>query len=302
MTAHVLDGRATAAAMKKDLAERVARLAEHGIVPGLGTVLVGGDPGSRSYVAGKHRDCSQVGVASIRRDLPETTTEEELLSVVDELNDDPDCTGYIVQLPLPAHIDTQRVLERIDPAKDADGLHPVNLGRLVASVSGELESPLPCTPAGCVELLRHHGIDLAGRRVLVIGRGVTIGRPAGLVLTRKDVNATVILAHTGTADLRGEIRAADVIIAAAGSAHMVRKADVKPGAIVLDVGVSQGLDDDGRARIVGDVEPAVADVASWVSPNPGGVGPMTRVMLVANVVEAAERLAAGRAAVSAVMP
>lgn len=302
MTAQVLDGRATAAAMKKDLADRVARLTEHGIVPGLGTVLVGDDPGSRSYVAGKHRDCSQVGVASIRRDLPETVTEEELLSVLDELNEDPACTGYIVQLPLPAHIDTQRVLERIDPAKDADGLHPVNLGRLVASVSGELESPLPCTPAGCVELLRHHGIDLAGRRVLVIGRGVTIGRPAGLVLTRKDVNATVVLAHTGTADLKAEIRASDVIIAAAGSAHMVRQEDVKPGAIVLDVGVSQERGADGRTRIVGDVEPAVAEVASWVSPNPGGVGPMTRVMLVANVVKAAERQTAGRIRMPALMP
>ncbi|MDI3330736.1 MAG: bifunctional methylenetetrahydrofolate dehydrogenase/methenyltetrahydrofolate cyclohydrolase [Micrococcus sp.] len=302
MTAQVLDGRATAAAIKKDLAERVARLAEHGIVPGLGTVLVGDDPGSRSYVAGKHRDCAQVGVASIRRDLPETITEEQLLSVLDELNEDPACTGYIVQLPLPAHIDTQRVLERIDPAKDADGLHPVNLGRLVASVAGELESPLPCTPAGCVELLRHHGIDLAGRRVLVIGRGVTIGRPAGLVLTRKDVNATVTLAHTGTADLREEIARADVIIAAAGAPHMVRKEEVKPGAIVLDVGVSQETGDDGRTRIVGDVEPAVADVASWVSPNPGGVGPMTRVMLVANVVGAAERQAAGTVRVPAVMP
>ncbi|MGD6978573.1 MULTISPECIES: bifunctional methylenetetrahydrofolate dehydrogenase/methenyltetrahydrofolate cyclohydrolase [Citricoccus] len=302
MTARVLDGRATAAAMKTDLAERVARLAEQGVVPGLGTVLVGEDPGSRSYVAGKHRDCAQVGVASIRRDLPETITEEQLLAVLDELNDDPDCTGYIVQLPLPAHIDTQRVLERIDPAKDADGLHPVNLGRLVASVSGQLESPLPCTPAGCVQLLRHHGIDLAGQRVLVIGRGVTIGRPAGLVLTRKDVNATVVLAHTGTTDLKAEIRAADIIIAAAGSAHMVRKADVKPGAIVLDVGVSQEKDQDGRTRIVGDVEPAVADVASWISPNPGGVGPMTRVMLVANVIEAAERQAAHRVPATAARP
>lgn len=295
MTAHVLDGRAAAAALKTDLAARVVRLAEDGIVPGLGTVLVGDDPGSRSYVAGKHRDCAQVGVASLRRDLPGTVTEDELLGVLDELNEDPACTGYIVQLPLPAHIDTQRVLERIDPAKDADGLHPINLGRLVASVSGALDSPLPCTPAGCVQLLRHHGIDLAGQRVLVIGRGVTIGRPAGLVLTRREVNATVVLAHTGTADLRAEIRAADVIIAAAGSARMVRAADVKPGAVVLDVGVSQETGDDGRTRIVGDVEPAVADVASWISPNPGGVGPMTRVMLVANVVEAAERQAASRA-------
>jgi methylenetetrahydrofolate dehydrogenase (NADP+)/methenyltetrahydrofolate cyclohydrolase len=298
MTAQTLDGRATAATIKKDLADRVTALAEHGIVPGLGTVLVGDDPGSRSYVAGKHRDCAQVGVASIQRELPVTVTEDELLSVLDELNQDPACTGYIVQLPLPAHIDTQRVLERIDPAKDADGLHPMNLGRLVASVSGALDSPLPCTPAGCVELLRHHGIDLAGRRVLVIGRGVTIGRPAGLVLTRKNVNATVTLAHTGTTDLQAEIRAADVIIAAAGAPHMVQKKDVKPGAIVLDVGVSQQIGDDGRTRTVGDVDPAVADTASWLSPNPGGVGPMTRVMLVANVVKAAERQAADRVRVA----
>lgn len=286
-----LDGKATAAAIKKDLAQRVSVLAEQGIVPGLGTVLVGEDPGSKSYVAGKHRDCAEVGIASIQRELPDTVSQEELLAVLDELNQDPACTGYIVQLPLPKHIDTQRVLEAIDPDKDADGLHPMNLGRLVSSVSGDLDSPLPCTPKGCVELLRHYGIELAGKHVLVIGRGVTIGRPAGLVLTRKDVNATVTLAHTGTADLHAELARVDVVIAAAGVAHMVTKEHVKPGVIVLDVGVSRVIGEDGKSRIVGDVDPAVAEVASWMAPNPGGVGPMTRVMLVANVVEAAERQA-----------
>ncbi|NUL48141.1 bifunctional methylenetetrahydrofolate dehydrogenase/methenyltetrahydrofolate cyclohydrolase [Cellulosimicrobium funkei] len=294
MTAQKLDGRATAAALKKDLAGRVAALKEHGVVPGLGTVLVGEDPGSQSYVAGKHRDCAEVGITSIRRDLPDTTTEDELLAVLAELNANDECTGYIVQLPLPEHIDTDRVLEAIDPDKDADGLHPMNLGRLVASVGGELDSPLPCTPKGCVDLLKHYGIELAGKVVLVIGRGVTIGRPAGLVLTRRDVNATVVLAHTGTRDLKAELARADVIIAAAGVAHMVGPDDVKEGVIVLDVGVSRVEGEDGKARITGDVDPAVAEKASWMAPNPGGVGPMTRVELLANVVEAAERAVAAR--------
>ena len=294
MTAQKLDGRATAAALKKDLAGRVAALKEQGVVPGLGTVLVGEDPGSQSYVAGKHRDCAEVGITSIRRDLPDTTTEEELLEVLAELNAHDECTGYIVQLPLPKHIDTDRVLEAIDPGKDADGLHPMNLGRLVASVGGELDSPLPCTPKGCVDLLKHYGIELAGKVVLVIGRGVTIGRPAGLVLTRRDVNATVVLAHTGTKDLKAELARADVIIAAAGVAHMVKPEDVKEGVIVLDVGVSRVEGEDGKARITGDVDPAVAEKASWMAPNPGGVGPMTRVELLANVVEAAERAVAAR--------
>ncbi|WMY79564.1 bifunctional methylenetetrahydrofolate dehydrogenase/methenyltetrahydrofolate cyclohydrolase [Citricoccus sp. I39-566] len=294
MTAQKLDGRSTAAALKKDLAGRVAALKEQGVVPGLGTVLVGEDPGSQSYVAGKHRDCAEVGITSIRRDLPDTTTEEELLEVLAELNAHDECTGYIVQLPLPKHIDTDRVLEAIDPGKDADGLHPMNLGRLVASVGGELNSPLPCTPKGCVDLLKHYGIELAGKVVLVIGRGVTIGRPAGLVLTRRDVNATVVLAHTGTKDLKAELARADVIIAAAGVAHMVKPEDVKEGVIVLDVGVSRVEGEDGKARITGDVDPAVAEKASWMAPNPGGVGPMTRVELLANVVEAAERAVAAR--------
>lgn len=294
MTAQKLDGRATAAAIKKDLTERVEVLRGQGVVPGLGTVLVGEDPGSQSYVAGKHRDCAEVGITSIRRDLPDSTTEDELLAVVEELNANDECTGYIVQLPLPKHIDTDRILEAIDPDKDADGLHPMNLGRLVASVGGELTSPLPCTPKGCVELLKHYGIELAGKLVLVIGRGVTIGRPAGLVLTRRDVNATVVLAHTGTKDLKAELARADVIIAAAGVAHMVKPEDVKEGVIVLDVGVSRVTGEDGKARITGDVDPAVAEKASWMAPNPGGVGPMTRVELLANVVEAAERAVAAR--------
>ena len=292
MTAQKLDGKATAAAIKDELRGRVAQLAEHGFTPGLGTVLVGEDPGSQKYVAGKHRDCAEVGIHSIQKELPADATEEQILEAVRELNEDPDCTGYIVQLPLPKHVDTQKVLEAIDPDKDADGLHPMNLGRLVASVGGELDSPLPCTPAGCVELLRHHGVGLAGKHVLVIGRGVTIGRPAGLVFTRREVNATVTLAHTGTTNLDELLASADVVIAAAGSAHMVKPEQVKEGVIVLDVGVSRTTDAEGRSRISGDVDPAVAEKASWMAPNPGGVGPMTRVMLLANVVEAAERAAA----------
>jgi methylenetetrahydrofolate dehydrogenase (NADP+)/methenyltetrahydrofolate cyclohydrolase len=240
-------------------------------------------------VGGKHKDCAEVGITSIRRDLPEDTTQEELLAVVRELNENPECTGYIVQLPLPKHIDQDVILEAMDPDKDADGLHPMNLGRLVANVSGPMKSPLPCTPKGCVELLTRHGISLNGKRVLVVGRGVTIGRPVGLLLTRKDVNATVILAHTGTVDLPAELRQADVVIAAAGQPHMIKAENLKPGAIVLDVGVSRVDDGNGKAVVTGDVDPAAADVAAWLSPNPGGVGPMTRAMLLANVVETAER-------------
>jgi methylenetetrahydrofolate dehydrogenase (NADP+)/methenyltetrahydrofolate cyclohydrolase len=231
-----------------------------------------------------------VGIESIRRDLPETISQEELEAVLEGLNNDPACTGYIVQLPLPKHIDTHAILEKIDPAKDADGLHPMNLGRLVLNVNAPLDSPLPCTPHGCVELLLRHGIELAGKRVLVVGRGVTVGRPLGLLLTRKSINATVVLAHTGTVDLADELRRADVVIAAAGMPHMVKAEDLKPGAIVLDVGVSRVEDEEtGKAKVTGDVEPAAESVASWLSPNPGGVGPMTRAMLLANVVEAAER-------------
>ncbi|WP_442864690.1 bifunctional methylenetetrahydrofolate dehydrogenase/methenyltetrahydrofolate cyclohydrolase [Arthrobacter sp. HY1533] len=289
MTAQILDGKATAAAIKSELTQRVAALAARGVTPGLGTILVGSDPGSQWYVGGKHKDCAEVGIKSIRIDLLETATQDEVLAAVRQLNEDPSCTGYIVQLPLPKHIDQDVVLEAIDPAKDADGLHPMNLGRLVANVNRPMTSPLPCTPKGCIVLLERHGITLDGKRVLVVGRGVTIGRPMGLLLTRRDINATVVLAHTGTRDLAAELRDADVVVAAAGVPHMIKAADLKPGAVVLDVGVSRVDDGNGKAVVTGDVEPAAAEVASWISPNPGGVGPMTRAMLLANVVEAAER-------------
>ena len=290
MTAQVLDGKATAAQIKSELAQRVARLAEQDVVPGLGTVLVGDDPASRSYVAGKHRDCEQVGIASIRRELPADASQEELEQVIDELNEDPRCTGYIVQLPLPEHMDTNAILERIDPAKDADGLHPTNLGRLVLNVNEPMTSPLPCTPNGIVELLTRHGVELAGRTVLVIGRGVTVGRPIGLLLTRKPVNATVVLAHTGTTNLPELLAQADVVVAAAGRPHMVGADQIKPGAVLLDVGVSRVVDPEtDKKKLTGDIDPAAAETASWISPNPGGVGPMTRAMLLVNVVESCER-------------
>lgn len=292
MTARVLDGRGAAAALKADLAVRVAALAERGVVPGLATVLVGEDPGSQWYVAGKHRDCAEVGIASIRRDLPDTVSQEELEAVLDELNQNPECTGYIVQLPLPKHIDTDRVLERIDPSKDADGLHPMNLGRLVLNVNREITSPLPCTPRGVIDLVEANGLSWAGKHVVVVGRGVTVGRPIGPLLTRRNVNATVTLTHTGTQDLGSVLRSADVIVAAAGVEGIVRAEDVQPGAIVLDVGVSRKVDPvTGKSRVVGDVDPAVKEVAGWMSPNPGGVGPMTRALLLKNVVEMAERAA-----------
>ncbi|AZN29664.1 bifunctional methylenetetrahydrofolate dehydrogenase/methenyltetrahydrofolate cyclohydrolase [Flaviflexus salsibiostraticola] len=288
MTAQILDGRATAAAIKSELAERVAALRERGIVPGLGTVLVGEDPGSLKYVAGKHRDCQEVGITSIREDLPASATQDEILAAVRRLNEDPACTGYIVQLPLPAGIDTNLVLESVDPEKDADGLHPTNLGRLALRVKEPITSPLPCTPSAVLELLRRYDIDLNGRDVAVIGRGTTVGRSIGLLLTRRDINATVTLMHTGTRNMAERVRAADVVIAAAGSPGLVEASWVKPGAVVLDVGVSRVVED-GRARIVGDVAPDVRDVAAWISPNPGGVGPMTRAMLLENVVTMAER-------------
>ncbi|MFD8148820.1 bifunctional methylenetetrahydrofolate dehydrogenase/methenyltetrahydrofolate cyclohydrolase [Streptomyces sp. NPDC059708] len=281
MSAQILDGKATAAAIKTELTSRVAALKERGVTPGLGTLLVGDDPGSRWYVNGKHKDCAEVGITSIRRELPVTASQEEIEAVVRELNEDPECTGYIVQLPLPKGIDTNRVLELMDPAKDADGLHPTSLGRLVLGIEG----PLPCTPYGIVELLRHHEVEINGAHVVVLGRGITVGRSIGLLLTRKSENATVTLCHTGTRDLAGLLRQADIVVAAAGVPHLVKPEDVKPGAAVLDVGVSR--DEDGR--IVGDVHPGVAEVAAWISPNPGGVGPMTRAQLLVNVVEAAER-------------
>lgn len=292
MTARTLDGKATAAAIKADLAQRVTALAARGIAPGLGTLLVGEDPGSMSYVAGKHRDCAEVGIASIREDLPADASQQDIEAAVRRLNEDPACTGFIVQLPLPRGIDTNRVLELVDPDKDADGLHPTNLGRLVLRVNEDVTSPLPCTPRGIIELLTRHGIELAGADVTVVGRGTTVGRSIGLLLTRRAINATVTLTHTGTADLGEHTRNADVIVAAAGVPGIVTADLVKPGAVVVDVGVSRVPDPEtGKSRIAGDVDPGVAEVAAWVSPNPGGVGPMTRAMLLANVVEAAERLA-----------
>ena len=255
-------------------------------------MLVGSDPGSEWYVSGKHRDCDQVGIASIREDLPESTTQRELEAVIDRLNSRDDVTGYIVQLPLPDHIDTQAIIERIDPAKDADGLHPVNLGHLVSKISEPITSPLPCTPRAVIELVEAYGNTFAGKHVVVIGRGITVGRSIGLLLTRKGVDATVTLTHSRTPNLDEHLKRADVIVAAAGVAGIVRPEAVKPGAIVLDVGVSRLTDPDtGKARVVGDVAPDVADVASWMSPNPGGVGPMTRALLVTNVVEMAKRRA-----------
>ncbi|WP_231446081.1 bifunctional methylenetetrahydrofolate dehydrogenase/methenyltetrahydrofolate cyclohydrolase [Brevibacterium zhoupengii] len=293
MAAQILDGKACAKEIKDELRTAVANLAERGVVPGLATVLVGEDPGSKWYVAGKHRDCAEVGIHSIRRDLPESVSQDELLSVIDELNADDECTGYIVQLPLPSHIDTDTVLERIDPAKDADGLHPTNLGRLMLNVNREITTPLPCTPRGVIELMQRNGIELAGKHVVVVGRGVTVGRSIGALLTRREHNATVTLTHTGTRNLPELLAQADIIVAAAGSARIVTADAVKPGAVVLDVGVSREEDPEtGKSKIVGDVDPAVAEVAAWVSPNPGGVGPMTRALLLKNVVDVAERAAA----------
>ncbi|MFT4148171.1 MAG: bifunctional methylenetetrahydrofolate dehydrogenase/methenyltetrahydrofolate cyclohydrolase [Micrococcaceae bacterium] len=292
MTTKILDGKATAATIKTELKERVAQLKKQGITPGLGTVLVGEDPGSVSYVGGKHKDCTEVGISSIRKDLPEDITQEELLQVIEELNQDSAVTGYIVQLPLPQHIDTNTILEAIAPEKDADGLHPTNLGRLVLNVNSEIHTPLPCTPRGIIDLMLRHDIDLKGKHVVVVGRGVTVGRSIGLLLTRRDINSTVTLTHTGTEDLPQYLKVADVVVAAAGSAHMIKAEDLKEGAIVLDVGVSRTENPDGgKAKLAGDVDPNVKDVASWLSPNPGGVGPMTRAMLLANVVETAEHQA-----------
>jgi len=280
MTAVILDGKATAATVKASLAHRVSALKARGISPGLGTVLVGDDPGSHAYVSGKHRDCAEVGIASIRVDLPANTGQGELAAEIARLNVDPTVTGYIVQLPLPAHLDANRILEAMDPGKDADGLHPMNLGRLVLGVP----APLPCTPRGIIELLRAYDVPIAGAHVVVVGRGVTVGRPLGLLLTRRSENATVTLCHTGTRDLAGEIRRADIVVAAAGVAHLITPDMVKAGAAVLDVGITRTTD-----GLVGDVDPRVREVAGWLAPMPGGTGPMTRAMLLQNVVEAAER-------------
>ena len=283
MTAQVLDGKALSAEIRAGLPQRVAALAELGIVPGLGTVLVGDDPGSRAYVNGKHRDCAQVGIASIRWDLPADASQAQVEEVVEELNADPACTGYIVQLPLPGGLDAHAVLNLMDPAKDADGLHPANLGKLVLGEPG----PLPCTPRGIVELLRHYGVAIGGADVTVIGRGITVGRALGLVLTRRSENATVTLCHTGTKDLAAHTRDADIVVVAAGRPGLLTAAMVKPGAAVVDVGITRT-----EAGLVGDAAPDVAEVAGWLAPMPGGVGPMTRAMLLVNVVEAAEAAAA----------
>lgn len=290
--AQVLDGKATAAAIKAELQTRVAAVRERGVIPGLGTILVGEDPGSVTYVAGKHRDCAEVGIESIRIDLPATASPDEVMAAVERLNQDPECTGYIVQLPLPQGMDTNRILEAIDPEKDADGLHPMNLGRLVLRVSEPITSPLPCTPRAVIELGRRFGLEFNGKDVCVVGRGTTVGRSIGLLLGRKDVNATVTSCHTGTQDLAAKCRQADVIVAASGVAGIITADMVKPGAAVFDVGVSRVLDPDtGKSRLHGDVADGVDRVAAWLTPNPGGVGPMTRALLLVNVVEAAERAA-----------
>lgn len=280
MSAQILDGKALAASIKQDLAARTATLKAKGITPGLGTILVGDDAGSHSYVAGKHADCQEVGINSIRIDLPANASQADVLAAIHQLNNAKECTGYIVQLPLPRGIDTQVVLEAIDPAKDADGLHPLNLGRLVSGY----DAPLPCTPRGIVELLNHYKVPLNGAEVVVIGRGLTVGRPLGLLLSRKNENATVTLTHTGTKDLAAHTRRADIVVAAIGQPHFLKAEMIKPGAAVLDVGITRT--DSG---LVGDLDPGVRDVASWIAPMPGGVGPMTRAMLLTNVVDACER-------------
>jgi len=280
MTATKMDGKIAAAAIKEDLKARVAALVEKGVTPGLGTVLVGDDPGSRAYVRGKHRDCAEVGIASIQVELPEDTSRDQLAEAIARLNEDPACTGYIVQLPLPSHLDDNWALEQIDPAKDADGLHPTNLGRLVLGV----EAPLPCTPRGIVDLLRRNDVELNGAEVCVVGRGTTVGRPLGLLLTRRTENATVTLCHTGTRDLAAHTRQADIVVAAAGSPGLITGEMLRPGAVAVDVGMTRT-----DAGLVGDLDPSVWDIASKVAPTPGGVGLMTRAMLLANVVERAEK-------------
>jgi methylenetetrahydrofolate dehydrogenase (NADP+)/methenyltetrahydrofolate cyclohydrolase len=291
MTATKLDGIATATAVKAELAVRIAALKARGIVPGLGTLLVGSDPGSISYVAGKHRDCAEVGIESIRVDLPETASEVDVIAAIASLNSNPAVTGYIIQLPLPAGLDENAMLELMNPDKDADGLHPTNLGRLVLGVGGDIDSPLPCTPAGIVEMLQRYDVPISGRHVVVVGRGLTVGRPLGLLLTRKGLDATVTLTHSRTQDLESYVRRADILVAAVGVAGLIQPEWVKPGAAVLDVGITRVVDPEtGKARLVGDVDPRVAEVAGYLSPVPGGVGPMTRAMLLKNVVDAAERL------------
>lgn len=285
-----IDGKMISARIKENLARRVAALKQRGVEPGLGTILVGSDPGSVKYVAGKHADCAEIGVTSIKRELPADATFDQIAAAVNGLNADPACTGYIVQLPLPKGIDENAVIDLIDPKKDADGMHPYNLGELVLHPRGEIATPLPCTPRGVIELLGAYDIDLNGKEVCVLGRGITIGRTIGLMLTRKEVNATVTLCHTGTKDVRDHMRRADVIVAAMGSTAFVKPDDIKEGAVLVDVGVSRVFDEEaGRYRVRGDIDKACYEKASAYTPNPGGVGPMTRAMLLENVVEMAER-------------
>lgn len=285
MTARTLDGKATLATIKDELKGRIAVLASRGIVPGLGTVQVGEDPGTKWYVNAKHKDCAEVGIASIRYDLPTSASQAEAEAIIDQLNSDPACTGFLVQQP--TGLDEFALLSRVDPRKDVDGLNPFNLGCLVL----RQPAPLPCTPVGIIELLRRYDVPIAGAHVVVVGRGLTVGRPLGLLLTRRSENATVTLCHTGTRDLARHVAQADIVVAAAGVAGIITAEMVKPGAAVVDVGVSREVGDDGKSRVVGDVHPDVAEVAGWLTPNPGGVGPMTRAMLLRNVVEAAERAA-----------
>lgn len=282
MTAQILDGLKVAREIKSELSLKVAELKTRGITPGLGTLLVGSDPGSLSYVGGKHRDCAEVGIESIRIDLAEDASKADIQAAIKDLNQAKEVTGFIVQLPLPAGINANQMLELIDPKKDADGLHPVNLGKLVMNLGGEISSPLPCTPSGIIELLSRHGVKLAGAEVAVVGRGLTVGRPLGLMLSRKGVDATPTLLHSASKDLEGAIRRADIVVAAIGSPHFIKPDWVKPGAAVLDVGITRV---DGK--LLGDVDPLVSEVAGFISPNPGGVGPMTRAMLLKNVVLAA---------------
>ncbi|WP_111720704.1 bifunctional methylenetetrahydrofolate dehydrogenase/methenyltetrahydrofolate cyclohydrolase [Homoserinimonas sp. OAct 916] len=290
MTATKLDGRATATAIKDELSERVVALHALGVRPGLGTLLVGDDPGSLSYVKGKHRDCAEIGIESIRVDLPGTSSERDVLAAIRHLNESNATTGYIIQLPLPEGLDERALLEEMDPDKDADGLHPMNLGRLVLGVDGELASPLPCTPAGIIELLNRYDVPIAGQHMVVVGRGLTVGRPLGLLATRRGIDATVTLAHSRTRNVAELVRQADIVVAAVGVPRMIRPEWVKPGAAVLDVGITRVVDEEtGKTKLRGDVHPDVAEVAGFLTPMPGGVGPMTRAMLLENVVGSAER-------------
>jgi methylenetetrahydrofolate dehydrogenase (NADP+)/methenyltetrahydrofolate cyclohydrolase len=288
LTAIILDGKATAKTIKAELAQQVIALKEKGITPGLGTLLVGDDPGSHSYVSGKHRDCSEVGVHSIRIDLPQNASKADVLAAIRDLNDAKDVTGYIIQLPLPFGFDTNQILELIDPDKDADGLHPVNLGRLVLATGEPMSSPVPCTPAGIVELLNRYGVNLKGAEVAIVGRGVTVGRPLGLLLTKKGIDSTVTLLHSGSKDIAHSLRRADIVVSAIGVPHYIKPVWINPGAAVLDVGITR-VETESGAKLLGDVDPKVIEIAGYLSPNPGGVGPMTRAMLVRNVVEAASR-------------